>query len=127
MKHTKIVATISDIRCDVEFIEKVHKAGMNVARMNTAHMDFDGIERIINNCRQVSENIAVLLDTKGPEVRTAKNASGKAIPVTAGQSFKLTGKNPEDKMNDEETIYVSYDGFTDDVKVGSNVIIDDGE
>ena len=127
MKHTKIVATISDRRCSVDFIEKVYKAGMNVARMNTAHMDFEGIENIINNCRTVSEKIAVLMDTKGPEVRTANNLDDKNIEVKAGQVFKLTGKNPEGKLNDRETIYVSYDGFTDDVKIGSSVLIDDGE
>ncbi len=127
MKHTKIVATVSDRRCDVDFIENLFNAGMNVVRMNTAHMGFDGIEKIINNCRSVSEKIAILMDTKGPEVRTANNEDDKTIKVTAGQIFKVTGHNPEGKLNNESHIYLSYSGFTDDVKVGKNILIDDGE
>ena len=45
IKHTKIVATISDRRCDVEFIRSLYKAGMNVVRLNTAHMDEEGLNR----------------------------------------------------------------------------------
>ena len=70
MKKTKIVATISDLRCDVDFIRPLVEAGVNVVRMNTAHMTKEGITQVIQNTRAVSPNVAVLLDTKGPEVRT---------------------------------------------------------
>ena len=46
-KHTKIVATVSDKRCEVDFIKSLYKAGMNVIRLNTAHLDFDGVTKII--------------------------------------------------------------------------------
>ena len=127
MKHTKIVATISDIRCSVEFIKSLYDAGMNVARMNTAHMSFEGIKLIIDNCRTVSEDIAVLMDTKGPEVRTANNVDDVKLNIVAGQQFKITGINPDNKLNDSEHIYVSYPEFTTDIAVGSHVLIDDGE
>lgn len=76
-KHTKIVASISDRRCDVDFIAKLYEAGMNVVRMNTAHADREGSERIINNVRTVSNKIAILMDTKGLrlELQHAQNPS----------------------------------------------------
>ena len=70
MKQTKIVASISDRRCDVDFIRQLFFAGMNVVRMNTAHATPDGIRTIIKNVRTVSPHIALMIDTKGPEVRT---------------------------------------------------------
>ena len=70
LKQTKIVATISDKRCDVDFIKGLFEAGMNVVRMNTAHLGREGSEMLINNVRAVSNRIAILMDTKGPEVRT---------------------------------------------------------
>ena len=70
LKQTKIVATISDQRCEVDFIKQLFEAGMNVVRMNTAHLGREGAEKLINNVRTVSNRIAILMDTKGPEVRT---------------------------------------------------------
>ena len=69
-KFTKIVATISDKRCDVDFIRQLYEEGMNVVRMNSAHLDREGFMKIINNVRAVSRRIPLLIDTKGPEVRT---------------------------------------------------------
>ena len=70
MKQTKIVASISDRRCSVEFIDSLYKAGVNVIRMNTAHATPDGLRTIIRNTRAVSPDLGILIDTKGPEVRT---------------------------------------------------------
>ena len=53
LKHTKIVATVSDQRCEVEFIDALYKAGMNVVRLNTAHMAEEGLTRVVNNVRTV--------------------------------------------------------------------------
>ena len=74
MKQTKIVASISDRRCDTEFIRALFNAGMNVVRMNTAHATEEGIRKIVNNVREVSHHIGILIDTKGPEVRTTRIA-----------------------------------------------------
>ena len=70
MKSTKIVATISDKRCDESFIRELYEAGMNVVRMNSAHLTAEGFNKIITNVRAVSPQIGILMDTKGPEVRT---------------------------------------------------------
>jgi pyruvate kinase len=69
-KLTKIVATISDRRCDVEHLKELYEAGINVVRLNTAHQGPDDTFKVVNAVREVSDKIALLVDTKGPEVRT---------------------------------------------------------
>ena len=72
LKHTKIVATVSDQRCEVEFIDALYKAGMNVVRLNTAHMPEEGLTKVVSNIRTVSNRIGILMDTKGPEVQIGR-------------------------------------------------------
>lgn len=122
-KYTKIVATVSDQRCEVDFVRELFEAGMNVVRMNTAHLDFEGLDRIINNVRQVSDDIAFLVDTKGPEIRTT--VSDNEITLSAGQKIILAG-NPSENTT-KEIINVSYDKIVNDISVNSNILIDDGE
>lgn len=122
-KHTKIVATISDQRCDVDFLAKLYDAGMNVVRMNTAHLNREGSDSIINNVRTVSNNIAILMDTKGPEVRTTVCA--EPIPFSMGDVVKIVG-NPEIETT-RDCIAVSYKDFVRDVEVGGDILIDDGD
>src|SRR5674476_180988 len=69
-KHTKIVATISDKNCEPGFLRSLMEAGMNVVRINTAHQTTDSAMNIINNVRSISDGLAILVDTKGPEIRT---------------------------------------------------------
>ena len=123
LKQTKIVATISDQRCEVDFIKSLFEAGMNVVRMNTAHTAYEGLERLINNVRTVSNRIAILMDTKGPEVRTT--ISDEPIAYKTGDRLKVVG-NP-DLHTTRECISVSYPNFVHDVSVGVHILIDDGD
>ncbi len=123
LKQTKIVATISDQRCDVDFIKQLFDAGMNVVRMNTAHLGREGAEKLINNVRSVSNRIAILMDTKGPEVRTT--VLDEPIPFKAGDRVKVVG-NP-DRQTTRECISVSYPNFVHDLNVGGHILIDDGD
>ncbi len=122
-KYTKIVATISDLRCSVEFIQSLYDAGMNVVRMNTAHMDYEGISNVVTNTRAVSENIAILIDTKGPEIRTTPCED--SLDMEEGQMIKVSGK--KDLPTTSECIHVSYEHIVRDVPVGQQLIFDDGE
>lgn len=124
LKQTKIVASISDLRCDVDFIKVLFKAGMNVVRMNTAHANREGFENLIRNVRQVSNRIGILMDTKGPEVRTTNNAEG-SIDYKIGDKVRIVG-NPEQDTT-RECICVSYPNFVRDLSVGAHVLIDDGD
>ncbi len=124
LKQTKIVASISDLRCDVDFIKALFEAGMNVVRMNTAHANREGFENLIRNVRQVSNRIGILMDTKGPEVRTTNNAEG-SIDYKIGDKVRIVG-NPEQDTT-RECICVSYPNFVHDLSVGAHVLIDDGD
>lgn len=124
LKQTKIVASISDLRCDVDFIKALFEAGMNVVRMNTAHANREGFENLIRNVRQVSNRIGILMDTKGPEVRTTNNAEG-SIDYKIGEKVRIVG-NPEQDTT-RECICVSYPNFVHDLSVGVHVLIDDGD
>ena len=124
LKQTKIVATISDKRCDVEFIRSLFNAGMNVVRMNTAHLSREGFDQLIANVRQVSNRIAILVDTKGPEVRTTA-LEGDAISYQIGERVKMVGQ--PDQPTTHDCIAVSYPHFVADIAVGSHVLIDDGD
>lgn len=122
-KKTKIVATVSDARCGVGFIQRLYDAGVNVVRLNTAHQGPEGMTRVINNVREVSSHIAILVDTKGPEVRTT--ACAEPIPFARGEQVRLTG-NP-DLPTTHDCIAVSYPGFVADVNIGAHILIDDGD
>ena len=123
MKQTKIVASISDRRCDVDFIRKLFFAGMNVVRMNTAHATPEGIKTIIRNTRAVSPHIALMIDTKGPEVRTTNVT--EPISFKTGDVVKIFGRPEMDSTHD--IVNVSYKDITKDVKVGDHMLFDDGE
>lgn len=123
LKQTKIVATISDRCCDVDFIKQLFDAGMNVVRMNTAHATQEGFEVLISNVRAVSNQIALLMDTKGPEVRTTVNAA--PIPFKTGDKVKVAAT--PDGETTKECICVSYPSFVNDVSVGVHILIDDGD
>jgi pyruvate kinase len=122
-KKTKIVATISDKQCDTEFIKELYEAGMNVIRINSAHLDIQGALKIIKNTRSVSDKIAILLDTKGPEIRTT--ICDSPIPLKKGATIKIIGD--PGKKSSPEAIYVTYEAFSSDIPLGSLILMDDGE
>ncbi len=122
-KKTKIVATISDARCGVDLIQHLYDAGMNVVRLNTAHQDAAGMKRVIDNVREVSSHIAVLVDTKGPEVRTT--ACAAPIAFEQGETVRIAG-DPSCETT-HERIAVTYPAFAKDVGPGAHVLIDDGD
>jgi len=123
-KSTKIVATISDKNCEVEFLREMYAEGMNVVRMNSAHLQSEGFLKIINNVRAVSNHIAILMDTKGPEVRTTI-AENDAIELKTGDIVKVVG-NP-DLMSTNECVSVNYPFFVRDLNVDDDILFDDGE
>lgn len=122
MKHTKIVATISDKRCDTEFIRQLFEAGMNVVRLNTAHISTESALMMIQNVRSVSDKIGILVDTKGPEIRTTGIA--EPINVTEGDIIKIKGG---EGSSNQEVIFVSYANIHREVTVGRQILIDDGD
>ena len=122
MKQTKIVCSISDQRCDVDFLRKLFFAGMNVVRMNTAHATPEGIRHIINNTRAVSSHIGILIDTKGPEIRTT--AVETPIIYKRGDVVKIFGRPQMNTTHD--IVNLSFTDIANDIRVGDNILFDDG-
>ena len=122
MKRTKIVATISDKRCEIGFLRELYEAGMNVVRVNTAHQTLDEAMKVVRNVRAVSDQIALLIDTKGPEVRTCDIV----VPVRVGKGeiIFMTGDRT---LVAEKLIHVSYEHFVRDVQIGDKILVDDGD
>ena len=122
MKRTKIVATISDKRCEIGFLRELYEAGMNVVRLNTAHQTLDEAMKVVRNVRAVSDQIALLIDTKGPEVRTCDIVV--PVRVEKGEIIFMTGDRT---LVAEKLIHVSYEHFVRDVQIGNKILVDDGD
>lgn len=119
-KQTKIICTIAGNRCEPDFIRQLESAGMNMARLNTAHISTAEADRIVANIRSVSDRIGILIDTKGPEVRTTGMA--EPIELKSGDTVRIG-----DKQAPAGGFMVSYEDFVEEVKPGSAILIDDGE
>ncbi|RUR91913.1 pyruvate kinase [Pectobacterium versatile] len=103
-------------------------AGMNVMRLNFSHGDYAEHGQRIKNLRAVMEKTgkqaAILLDTKGPEIRTMKLENGADVTLTAGQTFTFT--TDQSIVGNKDRVAVTYAGFTEDLSVGNTVLVDDG-
>lgn len=118
-KQTKIICTLAPDRCDQDFLRRLIGAGMDVVRLNTAHLDIPTAEKIVSAIRAASDRVGILLDTKGPEVRTCNMPA--PIRFQTGDRVEIgVSRIPENGFQ------VSYNGFVDEVPVGSRILIDDG-
>lgn len=123
-KKTKIICTISDINCDVEFIRSLYINGMNVARINSAHATIEGAQKIVDNIRAVSDRIAILVDTKGPEVRLTSMESSVGFVVKDGDKLEI--RNGIENLCQAKILYTNCGSFVHDVPTGASILIDDG-
>ena len=124
MKKTKIICTIADNRCEEEFIRQLYENGMNVVRINSAHASIEGAWKIVDNVRKVSSKIGILIDTKGPEVRLTGMADAVGFVAHTGDIVEII----DDPLGQctKGTLYTTYPGMSEDVPVGSDILIDDG-
>ncbi len=126
MRKTKIVCTIGPASQDEDILREIIKAGMNVARFNFSHGDHEEhgrkLERVRRISRELNLPVAVLLDTRGPEIRLCDFEKGK-VELVEGQKFTLT---TEDIMGTEERASITYKNLVNDVKPGNSILIDDG-
>ena len=123
-KKTKIICTVSDMNCETDFIRKLYESGMNVVRINSAHASLEGAQKIVDNVRRVSDKIAILVDTKGPEVRLTAMESSVGFVVKEGDWIEI--HNGPDKFCTPRVLYTTCPEFVCDVPVGAHVLIDDG-
>ena len=127
MKKTKVVCTMGPNTNDRELLKKLIENGMDVARFNFSHGDHEEQKSrmdLLKELRQeLNTNTAILLDTKGPEIRTGVLKGGKRIMLKAGEQFTLT---TEDIEGDESKVSITYEGLVQDVDAGRVILIDDG-
>ena len=126
MRKTKIVCTMGPATEDEKVLRSLIEAGMDVARLNFSHGTheiqknrMDMIKKLRKEC---GKHIAILLDTKGPEIRTRDFEGGK-VEVVAGQTFTLTTR---DILGDNTIASITYKDLYKDVEMGTRILIDDG-
>lgn len=127
MRKTKIICTIGPASENPEILSKIIEAGMNVSRHNFSHGDHAEHAARINLVKELAKQhnkeIAVMLDTKGPEIRTGK-FEPKKVELQAGAKFTVHAGG--DVIGNTEECSVTYAGLANDVKPGNTILIDDG-
>lgn len=127
MKKTKVVCTMGPNTNDRELMRKLIQNGMDVARFNFSHGDHEEQKGRMDMLKELREEehatTAILLDTKGPEIRTGILKDGKKIKLETGKTFTLT---TEDIVGDENKVSITYKGLAEDVSEGKIILIDDG-
>ncbi len=126
MKKTKIVCTIGPASETYKTLTNLVHNGMNVARLNFSHGNQEEHQQRIEEIKRVREDLevplAIMLDTKGPEIRTGKFKVDK-VELKEGDSYIITTR---DVLGDETMASVSYKGIVGDLKIGDKILIDDG-
>lgn len=126
MRKTKIVCTIGPASEQIDTLVQLIEAGMNVARLNFSHGDFEEHGARIANIREASKltgkTVAILLDTKGPEIRT-QTLEGGVAELKAGEHLTLS---MTEVVGNSEKVSITYPGLVQDVHPGSKILLDDG-
>ncbi|NJL97222.1 pyruvate kinase [Candidatus Gracilibacteria bacterium] len=126
MRRTKIICTIGPKTWDKENILKLAKGGMNIARLNMSHGDHEQHARTISYIKEVNQengfNVAIMLDSKGPEIRSGDLK--EPLPLKVGDQLILTTQTMP--AYPDYTTQINYDGFINDVEVGDVILVDGG-
>ena len=127
MKKTKIICTMGPNTNDKTLLMELAKNGMDVARFNFSHGDYEEhlgrLELLKEVRKELGIPVAALLDTKGPEIRTGQLKGGKKVILKEGQTYTLTTR---DLIGDDTIGHINYDGLNEDVAPGNKILIDDG-
>ena len=127
MKSTKIICTMGPNADDREILKALAENGMDIARFNFSHGDYEEQKARMDLLKSVREEvgkpIAILLDTKGPEIRTGLLENDGKVRLHDGDEFILTG---EEVVGNEKRVSLTYPQLCEDVKPGATILIDDG-
>ncbi len=126
MRKTKIVCTLGPASRDEKTVEQLIKAGMNVARLNFSHGEHDYHKEIINTVKSVRKRlnapVAILLDTKGPEIRLGK-FENNTVTLKDGDKYTITS---DEILGNEKVASMSYKDLPSQLKEGDTILINDG-
>ena len=120
-KSTKVVATIGPASDSKEVLTKLYASGMDVARLNFSHGSYEYFDTLISTIREVSDELTILLDTKGPEIRTGTMKEG-GCTLEDGQTLEVT----MDEVEGDMSILTIHYKKLNELEVGTKVLIDDG-
>ncbi|MDR1916283.1 MAG: pyruvate kinase [Synergistaceae bacterium] len=127
MRKVKIVCTLGPACSDIDKLRELVEAGLNVARFNFSHGDYEGHGKMLDMVRQIESEgimpIPTLLDTKGPEIRTGLLEGHKPVDLKSDSVFKLL---TEERLGNAEQVSISYANLPEEVELAQNVFIDDG-
>lgn len=127
MRKTKIVCTMGPNTNDRELMKRLVENGMNIARFNFSHGDHEEQKSRMDMLKSIREElgrpVAILLDTKGPEIRTGVLKDDTKVVLEEGETFTLTTETIE---GDARRVSVTYEGLVEDVEPGRRILIDDG-
>ena len=127
MRHTKIICTLGPASSDEAVIRQMLENGMNIARFNFSHGDHESHKELIERFRSVRDEMelpaAVLLDTKGPEIRIGNFENG-FVYLDEGAKFTLT---TEEIIGDSQRVYMNYANLPSELKPGVRLLLDDGK
>ncbi len=126
MRKTKIVGTLGPASDSKEMLAKLVDAGLDVARLNLSHGDYEDHGKKIELIREVEDDtgktIGIMMDTRGPEIRLGVLKEGNVL-LKSGEEITLTTDEVE---GDASCVSISYKGITNDVEIGSVILVDDG-
>ena len=127
-KRTKVVATMSDFRCTEQFVQELYDAGMDVVRINSAHVSEESATRIVETVHRVNPSIPIMIDTKGPEIRVTTIAEeyGNGIHFQVGDIVSVRGSMGDD-LTTRKVVYMNVPTIVRDIPVGARMLIADGE
>ena len=127
MKRTKIICTMGPNTDNEEIMRGLMTSGMDIARFNFSHGDHEEQRQRMNLLKRIRKElklpIAILLDTKGPEIRTGLLENGQKVTLEEGNTFTLTSR---DVVGNSSICHQTYEGLEKDVKPGNTILIDDG-
>ena len=123
-KKTKIICTVSDNNCEVDFLRSLYENGMDVVRLNSAHASIEGAQKVVDNVRAVSDKIAILIDTKGPEIRLTPMDSTAGFVLK--QCERISFMDSTEGLCSHAGLYTNCKSFVKDIPEGAHILIDDG-
>lgn len=122
-RRTKIMATVTDTRCTEAFVASLHEAGADGVRINSAHVYYDTLRSMVKTIRHAAPDMEILMDTKGPEIRTTENeTNGLPLSLFPGQTWVLSlgGKCHLGHLG------LNADPLSIGLNGGETVLLDDG-
>ncbi|KAG4435775.1 Pyruvate kinase [Cadophora sp. M221] len=130
-RRTSIICTIGPKTNNVSSLNQLRSAGLNVARMNFSHGSYNYHQSVIDNVREAEKvqpgrQVAIALDTKGPEIRTGNTAGDIDIPIAAGTEINITTDEKYAAACDDKNMYVDYKNITKVIEPGRIIYVDDG-